>query len=95
MWIKFGLLGLGVFVAIYVILFRDIWRRRNRGRICDLLAFGGGAFLLGNFAVIASVYSWPFGAWEKGILIFALIAMAYPPGWRYSPQRPAAPATES
>ncbi len=32
-WIKFGLLGLVVFVAIYVILFRDIWRRRNRGRI--------------------------------------------------------------
>ena len=84
-WIKFGLLGLGVFITVYVILFRDIWRRRNRGRICDLLAFGGGAFLLGNAIVIGTVYSWPFGAPEKAILIFALIAMAYPPGWRQSP----------
>lgn len=92
-WIKFGLLGLGVFLAVYVILFRDIWRRRNRGRVCDLLAFGGGAFLLGNALVIATVYSWPFGAPEKAILIFTLIAMAYPPGWRASPVRPA--ATES
>lgn len=94
-WIKFGLLGLAVFLATYVVLFRDIWRRRHRGRVCDLLAFGGGAFLLGNFVVIASVYSWPFGAWEKGILIFAVIAMAYPPGWRLSPQRPITPADGS
>jgi hypothetical protein len=92
-WIKFGLLGLGVFLAVYVILFRDIWRRRNRGRVCDLLAFGGGAFLLGNALVIATVYSWPFGAPEKAILIFTLIAMAYPPGWRASPARPAATAS--
>ncbi len=88
-WIKFGLLGLIVFVTIYVILFRDIWRRRNRGRVCDLLSFGGGAFLFGNALVIGTVYSWPFGAPEKGILIFTLIAMAYPPGWRRSPAAPA------
>ena len=88
-WIKFGLLGLIVFVTIYVILFRDIWRRRNRGRVCDLLSFGGGAFLFGNALVIGTVYSWPFGAPEKGILIFTLIAMAYPPGWRQSPPAPA------
>jgi O-antigen ligase len=91
-WIKFGLLGLGVFLATYVILFRDIWRRRNRGRICDVLAFGAGAFLLGNFVIIATVYSWPFGAWEKGILIFAVIAMAYPPGWRERPAPVTTPA---
>ena len=86
-WIKFGILGVLVFLGTYLILFRDIWRRRRRGRISDLLAFGGGSYLLGNFLVIASVYSWPFGAWEKGILVFTLIAMAYPPGWRTSPAR--------
>ena len=92
-WIKFGLLGLIVFITIYVILFRDIWKRRNRGRVCDLLSFGGGAFLFGNALVIGTVYSWPFGAPEKGILIFTLIAMAYPPGWRQAPPAPAtAPA---
>lgn len=84
-WIKFGILGLIAFLGMYVFLFREIWRRRHRGRICDLLAFGGGSYLLGNFLVIASVYSWPFGAWEKGILVFTLLAMAYPPGWRSTP----------
>jgi O-antigen ligase len=81
-WIKFGILGVLIFFAIYFVLFRDIWRRRRRGRISDLLAFGGGAFLLGNFVVICTVYPWAFSTWEKGILIFSVIAMAYPPGWR-------------
>ena len=31
-WIKFGLLGVIVFFAVYFILFRDIWRRRRRPR---------------------------------------------------------------
>jgi hypothetical protein len=62
----------------------DRGRRRPRGRVSDLLAFGGGAFLLGNFVVICTVYPWAFSTWEKGILIFSLIAMAYPPGWRSS-----------
>lgn len=81
-WIKFGILGVIIFFATYFILFRDIWRRRRRGRVSDLLAFGGGAFLLGNFVVICTVYPWAFSTWEKGILIFSLIAIAYPPGWR-------------
>jgi hypothetical protein len=89
-WIKFGILGLLVFIGTYVVLFRDIWRRRRRGRVSDLIAFGGGAFLLGNFVVISTVYPWAFSTWEKGILIFSLIAMAYPPGWR-SPLRTETP----
>jgi O-antigen ligase len=90
-WIKFGLLGLVVFLGTYVVLFRDIWRRRSRGSVSDMLAFGGGAFLLGNFLVIATVYGWQFATWEKGILIFSVIAMAYPPGRRSA--RPDATAT--
>lgn len=91
MWIKFGLLGVGVFFAVYFILFRDIWRRRRRQRIPDLLAFGAGAYLLGNFVVICTVYAWPFSTWEKSILVFTLIAMAYPPNWRALPQQPPSP----
>jgi hypothetical protein len=82
MWIKFGLIGLAAFFATYFVLFREVWRRRNGRQISDLFAFGGGSFLLGNFIVIATVYAWPFGTWEKGILVFAVIAMAFPPGWR-------------
>jgi O-antigen ligase len=85
-WIKFGLLGVGIFFAIYYILFRDIWRRRRRQRMSDLLAFGAGAYLLGNFVVICTVYAWPFSTWEKSILVFTLIAMAYPPNWRAASQ---------
>ena len=88
MWIKFGLLGVVVFFAIYFILFRDIWRRRRGSGCSDLLAFGAGAFLLGNFVVICTVYAWPFSTWEKGILIFTLIAMAYPPSWRRAAAAP-------
>ena len=91
-WIKFGILGLVVFVATYFMLFREIWRRRRGRKVSDLLAFGGGTFLLGNFVVIFSVYSWPFGAWEKGILIFCVIAMAFPPGWRSRAAARPAPA---
>ena len=71
-----------MFFAIYFVLFRDIWRAGAAAGSRDLLAFGGGAFLLGNFIVICTVYAWPSARWEKGILIFSLIAMAYPPGWR-------------
>ena len=42
----------------------------------------------GNFVVICTVYSWPFSTWEKCILIFTLIAMAYPPDWRALAQQP-------
>ena len=45
----------------------------------DLLALGGGSFLLGQFFVIATVYAWPFGVWEKAILDVHLIAMMFPP----------------
>lgn len=89
-WIKFGILGLVVFGATYFVLFREVWRRRNRGRISDMLAFGGGTFLLGNFLVIATVYGWPFGTWEKGILIFTVVAMAFPSGWDRATSRSAA-----
>jgi hypothetical protein len=88
-WIKFGLLGVGIFFAIYFILFRDIWRRRRGQRISDLLAFGVGTYFLGNFVIICSVYSWPFSTWEKSILVFTLLAMAYPPGWRGTAQQAA------
>jgi O-antigen ligase len=81
-WIKFGLLGLGVFLATYYILFRDIWRRRRRGRVSDLLAFGAGSFFIGQAVVMATVYPWPFATWENGILVFTVIAMAFPPTWR-------------
>jgi hypothetical protein len=85
MWIKFGILGVVTFFAVYFVLFREVWRRRYGRRASDMIAFGGGAFLLGNFLVIATVYAWPFGTWEKGILIFTVIAMAFPPGWRTRP----------
>ena len=89
-WIKFGLLGLIVFITIYVILFRDIWKRRNRGRVCDLLSFGGGAFLFGNALVIGTVYSWPLRH-PRVVAVFTLSAMAYPP--QKPPAPPPAPAT--
>ena len=78
MWIKFGILGLVTYVGLYMALFWSIWKRRRGTRYSDLLAWGAGAFLFGNFLINATVYPWPFGVWEKSILIFAMIAVAFP-----------------
>ena len=78
MWIKFTILGLFAFFAVYWILFRDVWRRRRGARYSDLIAWGGGAFLFGQFLVTATVYAWPFGVWEKSILVFTVLAVMFP-----------------
>ena len=78
MWIKFTVLGFIAFFAVYFVLFRAVWRRRHGTRYSDLLAWGAGSFLLGQFFVTVSVYAWPFGVWEKAILEFTCIAMMFP-----------------
>ena len=40
MWIKFGILGLITYVALYLALFWSIWKRRRGTRYSDLLAWG-------------------------------------------------------
>ncbi len=86
-WIKFGLLGLGR-------LLRDLrdpvprHLETAKPAAADLrspVVRRRRVPASGNFVVIGTVYSWPFGASEKGILIFTLIAMAYPPRWRGAP----------
>lgn len=77
MWIKFTVLGFFAFFAVYFILFRAVWRRRHGTNYSDLLAWGAGSFLLGQFFVTATVYAWPFGVWEKSILEFTCVAMIF------------------
>jgi O-antigen ligase len=77
-WIKFGVIGVLMYISLYLWLFASAWKRRRGTRYSDLLAWGGGAFLLGNFLVNFTVYSWPFNVWEKSVLIFAVFAVAWP-----------------
>jgi hypothetical protein len=77
-WIKFGILGFLLYFVLYGILFVRIWKRRKGTSVTDLLAWGAGAFLLGNWLVNSTVYSWPFGVWEKSVLLFVMVALAFP-----------------
>ena len=77
MWIKFTVLGFFAFFAVYFFLFRAVWRRRHGTNYSDLLAWGAGSFLLGQFFVTVTVYEWPFGVWEKSILEFSCVAMIF------------------
>ena len=77
-WIKFGLLGLMTYALIYATLFRRLWQRRGGTRYADLVAWGVFAFFLANFFISITVYSWPFGDSERGVLFFGLLAAAFP-----------------
>ncbi len=77
-WIKFGILGFLLYFVLYGIVFGRIWRRRKGTAVTDVLAWGAGAFLLGNWVINTTVYSWPFGVWEKSVLTFVMVALAFP-----------------
>jgi O-antigen ligase len=79
-WIKFGLLGLVTYFAIYLYTFKRIWKRRHGLANADLIAVGVGAFLFAQFVISITVYEWPFAVPEQSLLIFGLIAAAFPAG---------------
>jgi O-antigen ligase len=77
-WIKFGILGLTVYFILYVVLFRSLWRRRRSPSIGGMFAFASLAFLAANFVVSMTVYAWSFETPEQGLLLFLMLAGAYP-----------------
>jgi|tagenome__1003787_1003787.scaffolds.fasta_scaffold20975321_2 hypothetical protein len=82
LWIKFGVLGVLLYLLAYFVVIRDIWRRRFGSRYSDLMAWGAGSFIIANFLITVSIYAWPFAVWEKSVLVFMLVAAMYPSSWR-------------
>jgi O-antigen ligase len=85
LWIEFGLFGVLVYLGCYVLLFREILRRRKQLTIPSVLALGAGAFIFANFMVTATIYGWVYSHAQQSILIFGLLAAAFPAS-RLAPQ---------
>jgi hypothetical protein len=77
-WIEFGLLGLLAYLGAYALFFREVWKRRWGTALPDIFAIGAAAFFLANFLVTATVYGWAYSHQQQSIILFGLLAGAFP-----------------